>query len=85
MTCPAIGSMNQSPKSEEELFAAALALPAAERAAYLQRECGGDAELLRRVEDLLSVHDDIGDFLEAPAASDLRDVALTGEPQPPLD
>ena len=70
--------MEPSSPREEELFAAALALPAAERAAYLQRECGGDAGLLRRVEDLLRVHDDVGDFLEAPAASDLRDVARAG-------
>jgi len=71
--------------SEETLFAAALALPAAERAAYLQRECGGDAELLRRVEDLLSVHDNVGDFLEAPAVSDLVDVARAGKTKPAME
>ncbi len=38
---------------EESLFAAALALPCAERAAFLERECGGDVELRRRVARLL--------------------------------
>ena len=70
---------------EEELFAAALALPVAERAAYLKRECGEDAELLRRVEDLLQVHEEAGDFLEAPAVSDLRNAARAGEPKPRLE
>src|SRR5215468_10474434 len=38
------------------LEAAELADPA-ERAAYLERECGGDAELRQRVEALLAAHD----------------------------
>ena len=35
--------MPTEPNREETLFAAALTLPAAERAAFLDRECGGDA------------------------------------------
>jgi len=34
------------------------------RAAYLDRACGGDAELRRRVEALLAAHDVAGRFLE---------------------
>jgi serine/threonine protein kinase/tetratricopeptide (TPR) repeat protein len=42
----------------KSLFLAASDLPApAERAAYLDRECGGDVELRARVEALLRVHD----------------------------
>jgi serine/threonine protein kinase len=77
--------MQHPSQREEELFAAALGLPAAERAAYLKRECGGDAELLRRVEDLLRVNDDVGDFLEAPAVAGVADVARAGAPQPPQE
>jgi tetratricopeptide (TPR) repeat protein/sugar lactone lactonase YvrE len=52
------------------LFTQALALPAAERAAFLREACGADAELLRRVETLLRVHEAGGDFLEvAPRAA----------------
>src|SRR6476659_2725817 len=36
----------------------------AERAAYLERECGGDAELRGRVEALLNAHDGAGPLLD---------------------
>jgi WD40 repeat protein/serine/threonine protein kinase len=48
------------------LNAAVLADPA-ERAAYLERECGGDAELRRRVEALLAADDGGGPFVEGDA------------------
>src|SRR6516164_11415572 len=51
------------------VFGAVAELAPAERAAVLERECGGDAELRRQVEALLQAHDDSG---ELPAA----------EPQP---
>ncbi len=54
-------------KDEETIFAAALALPPEERTAYLDQACGGDTELRRRVEVLLSAHA-ASEFLEAPAA-----------------
>jgi serine/threonine protein kinase/tetratricopeptide (TPR) repeat protein len=38
------------------VFAAATALPASQRQALLDRECGGDAELRREVESLLDAH-----------------------------
>jgi serine/threonine protein kinase/tetratricopeptide (TPR) repeat protein len=40
---------------------------AEERAAYLDRACGGDVELRRRVEKLLDAHYRAGSFLESPA------------------
>jgi hypothetical protein len=42
--------MATEPNREETLFAAALRLPAGERAAFLDRECGGDTQLRQRVE-----------------------------------
>jgi serine/threonine protein kinase/lipoprotein NlpI len=41
----------------KELFLAATGLPAAERAAFLAEQCGGDAELRAAVERLLAAHD----------------------------
>ena len=40
----------------------------AERAAYLDRACGGDGALRKRVEELLAAHPGIGRFLEPGAA-----------------
>jgi serine/threonine protein kinase/WD40 repeat protein len=43
-----------------EVFSAAVEIDdTGERAAYLDRACGGDAELLRKVADLLAVHEEI--------------------------
>jgi eukaryotic-like serine/threonine-protein kinase len=56
--------MNDSPNRDVEIFTDALALPRAERAAYLERACDGDGELRRKVEALLEGHDRVGDFLE---------------------
>ena len=44
----------------------ALHVPEAERAGWLARECGDDAELRHEVESLLNAHDDAGEFLEKP-------------------
>jgi serine/threonine protein kinase len=46
------------------IFTQAVGLPADERAAYLERACGGDATLCQKVEALLQTHDHVGDFLE---------------------
>ena len=58
--------MNDPPKRDVMLFAEALQLSPAERCAFLERACGADAELRQRVEQLLKVHDQAGDFLEQP-------------------
>ncbi len=47
--------MNPSP--EEALFALALTKPAAERATWLDRECGDDKGLRARLEALLAAHE----------------------------
>src|SRR5256885_10868210 len=58
--------MNSS--REEALFTLAVEKPAAERAAFLDRECSGDAELRQRVESLLQAHERSGEFLNRPPA-----------------
>jgi eukaryotic-like serine/threonine-protein kinase len=62
-------------RGEAEMFAEALGLPAAERAAYLARACGADVELRRRVEELLEAQAQLGDFLESPGADPGFDAA----------
>src|SRR5262245_15690928 len=55
--------------TEREIFVAALHQPGpVERQAFLDRACGGDAGARGRVEALLAEHDQLGSFLERPAA-----------------
>ena len=49
-------SDSRPPSREEVLFAAALALPPAERSTYLERTCGADHALRARLEALLAAH-----------------------------
>ena len=55
-----------------EIFNDALELPADERAQFLDRECGADAELRDEVESLLSSHDDT--FLEDNVSESVLDL-----------
>lgn len=50
--------MPQPSEHEIEVFNTALELPAGKRAAYLDRECVGDAALRQRVEELLKVNEE---------------------------
>jgi serine/threonine protein kinase/WD40 repeat protein len=59
--------MNDSSDHKLRVFTEALGLPAHDRAAYLERACGGDVELRRAVEALLQEYDQVGDFLEKSA------------------
>ena len=61
--------MIDSPDAEVLVFNAAVQPPAAERAAFLETECGGDTELMRRVEQLLQAHDSAGAFLAESSCS----------------
>src|SRR5205809_1564297 len=68
--------MNSS--REEALFTLAVEKPAAERAAFLDRECSGDAELRQRIEALLGAHAKAGEFLnEPPAAVSAKTFVIT--------
>jgi serine/threonine protein kinase/WD40 repeat protein len=59
--------MSEPEQREEAIFEAALQLPAAERAAYVDGACGGDAALQRRVEGLLAAFGRSGAFMKEPA------------------
>src|SRR5262245_16131524 len=55
------GTMADQPKSERSIFLAAIDEPSpAERAALLDRACGGDERLRAGVEALLAAHDRLG-------------------------
>jgi hypothetical protein len=51
---------------EMAVFTEAIKIPARDRAAFLDRACGDDEDLRRKVEALLRAHDRLGDFLEEP-------------------
>src|SRR5262245_60800473 len=68
--------MSTDPKRVQALFLAACELSdATTRAAMLERECGEDSALRRRVETLLHFHDDSGSTLDHPmvAPADIGD------------
>ena len=54
-----------------DLFAAALERPAAERSPFLAGACGEDLGLRGEVESLLAAHEEAGDFIETPALQGL--------------
>jgi serine/threonine protein kinase/tetratricopeptide (TPR) repeat protein len=66
----------------ESVFGAALEIPSPEgRASFLDRVCGGNAELRREIESLLEAHFRAGQFLESPAATP----TVTVTPAPPVE
>src|SRR5437764_2441406 len=66
--------------TERDLFLAALEVDdPAGRAALLDRTCGGDSTLRKRVEDLLAAADRPGSFMADPAADRLARPA--GDPR----
>ena len=52
----------------EEVLSAAQGLPPLERAAFLERACGGDAALRRQTDSQLAAHDQAGQFLQPTVA-----------------
>jgi serine/threonine-protein kinase len=69
--------MSNETKSVKDIFLATVEKPSpADRAAFLDEACAGDAALRGRVEALLKAHDEPGSFLEKPA------VELAHEPDP---
>src|SRR5882672_2204469 len=76
--------MNVPAKREALIFTEALGVPVEKRAAFLEGACGGDERLRRKVEALLTSHQEIGDFLqESPdeAVSQAR-IAATADEKP---
>ena len=70
---------------EEALFTLAVAKPAAERAAFLDRECAGDPALRQGVEALLAAHEDPDSFLVAPPAPAVPTLKLNPAADPKDD
>src|SRR3979490_2261097 len=64
-----------------DIFHAAMARDADERAAFLADTCLGDESMRQAVEQLVSAHESAGDFLEVPAALHL----LAGDDQRSAD
>jgi serine/threonine protein kinase/tetratricopeptide (TPR) repeat protein len=56
----------------KEVLHTALDIPCAERPAYLDKTCNGNAELRREVESLLASHDEAGTFIEDPVVKTPR-------------
>jgi serine/threonine protein kinase/TolB-like protein len=62
----------------KELFHAALALSAHERAAYLDRASGGDAALRQAVVSLLKSHEQTDNFVDSPAYQAAAEMVIDG-------
>ena len=74
--------MPASSPSLKELFLAALAIAPADRAAWLERECGNDPALQLQVEQMLAAHDTPQSLLDGPALVGDRPEGVTGAFKP---
>ena len=74
--------MSSSDPRKENLFAQALLLPEAEWPAFLDRECGQDSALRRRLEALLRAHHAAGEFMDTPAPGPQREAPVAGPEMP---
>src|SRR5882724_10586073 len=72
--------MNDSSNRVMEVFAAVIELSGSDRSAHLERACGSDEELRRRVERLLKAHDQVGHFLEQPAPTAVPEASVGEKP-----
>jgi uncharacterized protein (TIGR03067 family) len=61
----------------KELFLAALKLPVAERSAFLESACAGDAALRREIEGMLQSHENTGELLPRSPAEMLQESGTT--------
>ena len=60
-------------KSDIEVFTEAIQLQDEERIAFLDKVCGKDEDLHRRIEALLRFHERAGDFLETPPTASISE------------
>ena len=79
--------MVNKPKSEEDIYYAALKEPPDGRSAYIKAACGDDSELLERVESLLKIRENPNNFLESPLFIDqpLTNISLQEQPGTIID
>jgi serine/threonine protein kinase/tetratricopeptide (TPR) repeat protein len=71
--------MTEPSLTQESIFLRALEVPAGERAAFLDRVCGGSSSVRAEVEDLLRAHVRTGDLLDLPEAQSPTADQSTGE------
>lgn len=64
-------SMNDETGRDIAVFTEAIRVPLQGRASFVEKACGGDEVLRRKVEALLRAHDRIGSFLEQPPTGGL--------------
>jgi len=62
----------------KEIFHAAVALPPNERAAYLERTCGGNDSLRQAVEVLIKSHEETSNFVDTPAYQAAAEMLVAG-------
>ena len=74
--------MSDAEQREEAIFEAALQLPANQRAAFLEKECAGDADLRRQVESLLGAFERAGRFMTQPASPEQARFSLPPTEKP---
>jgi Leucine-rich repeat (LRR) protein len=77
--------MSHAAAVEALLFAALEKPTAAERSAFLDSACGGNAELRRQVEKLLNAHANVGSFLQKPVVEQLAAVPAPADGTHVLD
>lgn len=63
--------MKSDAERELAIFTEALKVPSEDRNEFLERKCGDDKELRRRLEGLLRAHERLGSFLEEPPGEGL--------------
>ena len=71
-----LGNMPDQVELAEQIFLAALEVEPAERGGLLEKLCGQDARLRRRVEDMLADNERAGSFLEHPPIEFLDEATL---------
>jgi len=67
----------------DQIFHEAIALPAAERASFLDRACSNDSDLRAEVQGLIGAHEGMPGFIDAPAIAG-ADTWLKREVSPPV-
>ena len=72
--------MNAPSNREEEIFEAALKLPESDRAAYVDRACGGDAAIRARMMKLLRAHTAAGSFMQGAALTARKTILVSLPP-----
>ena len=83
---PPFNSMDHEADRQIEIFTRALELPLEGRRAYLDQACAGDEELLRKVEELIAVHQRSGKFMQdSPWGAEAQKVRATQIGEKPGD